>query len=325
MMTKREFTPLTETKFTRWERIQIRIALARKRLNIDWEIFAQDRLATFGLILILIFAMMAIAHPILMKTVWPRRIYDPFTGFDLDVMPHPTAPSATHILGTDSLGRDVLSTLLAATTPTFVIGLTAAFTTAVIATTFSMIAAHYRGKIDLVITNLADVVLLLPPPILMIIVGARFRDLGPIPLGLVYGITTGAGSATLVLRSQAMKVAAKPFMEASHIAGGEGGHIILKHFLPNMLPMAALQMMLAVTGAVVADGFISFFGLRRLTSNWGTLIYDAFLYANIGGSGPQWHVLVPTAMVFTLFALAFYLVSRGLHKVADPKIREDWR
>ncbi|HEY43103.1 MAG TPA: ABC transporter permease [Anaerolineae bacterium] len=323
-MTKPSIAPLTETRFSRWERIYIRIALARKRLRIDWEFFSQDRLAIFGLILILMFAIMAIAHPILMKTVWPRRIYDPFTGFDLDEMPHPTAPSAKHILGTDSLGRDVLSTLLAATTPTFTIGLTAALTTAVIATIFSMLAAFYRGKADLLITNLADVVLLLPPPILMIIVGARFRDLGPVPLGLVYGLTTGAGSATLVLRSQALKIAAKPFMEASHIAGGRGGHIILKHFLPNMLPMAALQMMLAVTGAVVADGFISFFGLRRLTSNWGTLIYDAFLYANIGGSGPQWHVLIPTAMAFTLFALAFYLVSRGLHKVADPKLREDW-
>ena len=217
MTTKREFTPLTEAKFTRWERIQIRFELARKRLNIDWEIFAQDRLAVFGLILIVIFALMAIAHPILMKTVWPRRIYDPFTGFDLDMMPHPTAPSATHLLGTDSLGRDVLSTLLAATTPTFVIGLTAAFTTAVIATFFSMIAAHYRGKIDLLITNLADVVLLLPPPIIMIIIGARFRDLGPVPLGLVYGITTGAGSATLVLRSQAMKVAFEGFLKKNYL------------------------------------------------------------------------------------------------------------
>ena len=128
----------------------------------------------------------------------------------------------------------------------------------------------------------------------------------------------------VVARSVAHALTSKRPRTRYLVGGAARIQAILKHFLPNMLPMAALQMMLAVTGAVVADGFISFFGLRRLTSNWGTLIYDAFLYANIGGSGPQWHVLIPTAMAFTLFALAFYLVSRGLHKVADPKIREDW-
>jgi peptide/nickel transport system permease protein len=147
--------------------------------------------------------------------------------------------------------------------------------------------------------------------------------MGPVPLGLIFGLITGAGGAAIVMRTAALKVAAKPFMEAAHVAGGSALHVMVKHFLPNMLPLAALQMMIAVSGAVVADGFISFFGLKRVTLNWGTLIYDAFLYSNIGGSGTQWHVLVPAAMAFTFFALAFYLVSRGLHKVADPQLRDE--
>lgn len=308
--------------FTPWRRFRIRAMLAGRRLADAWVVFRRDRLAVLGLVIIFLFALMAIAHPILMNTIWPRKLYDPLTGFDQDMMPHPSQPSSRHLLGTDVLGRDVLSMLLAATTPTFVVGLTAALTTAVLSLALSMAAAYFRGTVDTIITNLVDVVILLPAPILMIIVGARWRDLGPLPLGMIYGAITGSGSAAIVMRSQALKVANKPFMEAAHIAGGGAVHIIVKHFLPNMLPLAALQMMISVSGAVIADGFIAFFGLKRLTNNWGTLIYDAFLYSTLG-TGQQWHILIPTATAFSLFALSFYLVSRGLHRVADPRMRSE--
>jgi peptide/nickel transport system permease protein len=307
-------------------RARIRLKLAWQRFKMNWGVFAQSPLAILGVILIFIFAIMAIAHPILMKTVWPRGIYDPATGFDINVFPHPSPPGPGHIFGTDTLGRDVLSMLLAATTPTFAIGLTAAITTAVVGTFLSVVAAYFRGPVDTVITNLADVFLLFPAPVIMVIIGARFRDLGPVPLGLIYGIVTGAGGTAIVMRTHAIQVMSKPFMEAARIAGGNASHIITKHLLPAMLPLAALQMMVAVTGAVVADGFISFFGLTRSTSNWGTIIYEAFVYAaSVAHSGTSiWNMLVPAAACFSLFALGFYLVSRGLHRVASPTIREEY-
>jgi peptide/nickel transport system permease protein len=217
-----------------------------------------------------------------------------------------------------------ISMLLAATTPTFVLGLTAALTTALVGTVMAVVAAYFRGPLDTVITNLADTFLLLPAPVIMVIIGARFRTLGPVPLGMIYGFVIGAGPTALVLRSHALQVVSKPFMEAAHIAGGGAVHIITKHLLPAMMPLAALQMMIAVTGAVVADGFISFFGLTRTVSNWGTLIYDSFVYGqlNLTGTG-IWHMLVPAALCFSLFATGFYLVSRGLHRVASPTVRED--
>lgn len=307
-----------------------RIGLAWRRFKMDWAAFSQSRLAILGLALIAIFGLMAIAHPILLKTVWPRPVYDPVTGFDMMIFQHPSPPawveggSTAHLLGTDTLGRDVLSMLLAATTPTFVLGITAALMTAFVGTIMSMTAAYFRGPLDITITNIADVFLLLPAPVIMVIIGARFRDLGPVALGLIYGFVTGAGPTALVLRTHALQVVSKPFMEAAHVAGGGAAHIITKHLLPAMMPLAALQMMIAVTGAVVADGFISFFGLTRTVSNWGTLIYDSFVYGQINLSGTGiWHMLVPAALCFSFFAMGFYLVSRGLHRVASPVIRED--
>jgi peptide/nickel transport system permease protein len=308
---------------SRGQRLKIRTRLWWKRFRMDWAAFAESPLAILGLILIFTFALLAIAHPILMRTVWPARIYDPVTGYDMQVFEHPSLPGPGHLLGTDTLGRDVLSMLLAATTPTFILGLTAALTTAIIGTTLSVIAAYFRGAADLIITNLADVFLLFPAPVIMVIIGARFRDMGPVPLGLIYGLVTGAGATTIVLRAHALQVVSRPYMEAAEIAGGRGGHIIVKHLLPAMMPLAALQMMIAVTGAVVADGFISFFGLTRASSNWGTIIYDAFVYAQLGSAGRMWHMLLPAAVCFSLFALGFYLVSRGLHRVASPTIRQE--
>lgn len=317
-------------RHSRAQRLRIRTGLAWRRFKMDWAVFSESRLAIGGLVLIAVFGLMAIAHPIMLRTIWPRPVYDPVTGFDMMIFQHPTPPawaeggSTAHLLGTDTLGRDVLSMLLAATTPTFVLGLTAALTTAIVGTAMSMTAAYFRGRVDTIITNVADVFLLLPAPVIMVIIGARFRDLGPVALGLIYGFVTGAGPTTLVLRAHGLQVVSKPFMEAAQIAGGGAVHIITKHLLPAMMPLAALQMMIAVTGAVVADGFISFFGLTRTVSNWGTLIYDSFVYGQLNVSGTSiWHMLVPAALCFSLFAMGFYLVSRGLHRVASPTIREE--
>jgi peptide/nickel transport system permease protein len=156
----------------------------------------------------------------------------------------------------------------------------------------------------------------------MVIVGARFRDIGPAPLGLIYGVVAGLGVTTVVMRTYALKVNALPFIQASRLAGGGSLYVIFRHVMPHLLPLAALQMMIAVTGAVVADGFISFLGLTRRIINWGSIIYNALTYStSLSSADPQWHVLVPPSLALSLFALAFYLLSRGLHRVADPRMR----
>lgn len=313
---------ITDLGFSSTQRLKFRAHIFWRRFKMNWNIFAQSRLAILGLILVFIFGLLTIAYPILRNTVWASSVYDPITGFDMEVFPHPVPPGSRHLLGTDTLGRDVLSRLLAATPHTFVIGLTAAVATAIVGTMLSMAAAYFQGNVDTAITNLADIFLMLPAPVMMVIIGTRFREISPFVLGLFYGVLSGAGGTTLVMRAQAILIVSKPFMEAAKIAGGGGRHIILKHLLPSLLPLAALQMMVAVTGAVVADGFISFFGIIRMSSNWGTIIYDAFIYAGISGSsGNTWYSLVPAAMCFSLFALGFYLISRGLHRVASPEIR----
>lgn len=303
-----------------WQRISIRSRLILRRIKGAWEVFARNRLALLGVVIIGVFALMAVSQPILIRTVWPSGVYDPVTGFDFKTM-HPSLPSSRHLLGTDSLGRDVLSRLLAATTPTFVLGLTAALITAIIGAAMGAVSAYYGGMVDAVLTHISDAFLLLPAPIFMVIVGVAFKEFGPVRLGAIYGLIAGLGGAAVVLRSYAQTVVAKPYVDAARIAGGGSGHIIVRHLLPPMIPLTSTIMMLSVTGAVVADAFVSFFGFTRLYLNWGTIIYTSQAYMGTLGGGIEWHVMLPPSIALSLFSAAFYLIARGLHEVADPKLR----
>jgi ABC-type dipeptide/oligopeptide/nickel transport system permease component len=294
-----------------------------RQLSAAWEAFVQTRLAVVGLVLVAVFGIMALTSPVLRATVWRKGMYDPTVGHDVTLL-HPSPPSTTHLLGTDALGRDVLSMLLAATGSEFALGLTAAVTAAVVGVTIGGISAYCYGRfIDGALSFLADGFLLLPAPLFMVIVGARYSvDIGPVQFGLIYGVLSGVSGATIVIRSQALKLMASPFIEACRVAGGGARHIIFHHLVPHLLPMAALYMMLTVTGAVVADGFVAYFGLTRTYLNWGSMIYSAITFYWLrGDSVMPWHALIPPAVALSLFAASFYLISRGLHTVAEPRLR----
>jgi peptide/nickel transport system permease protein len=327
--------PLATYRLSWWERMRQRVVVSRRRFVGSWELFRQDRLAVLGMALILVFGLMTVVYPLLRATAWSGTVYDPKIGFDFTVAPHPSPPSwlpqpnnpmhtpnFSHLLGTDTLGHDVLSMLLAGTRPAFSIGLTAALATALVSTALGAIAAYWGGIIDAACMQIADVFLLLPAPLFMVIFGVVFKGLGSVGYGLIYGLVAGLGGAAIVMRSYALSLRNKPFIQASQIAGGGTGHIILRHMVPHMLPLAALYMMISVVGAVVADGFISFFGFSRSYINWGSIIYSAFTNQDAVNSAVTWNVLVPASLALSLFAAAFYLVARGLHRIADPRLRD---
>jgi peptide/nickel transport system permease protein len=346
-----------------------RMVATARRFREAWDIFAQNRIAVIGCILLVVFAMLPVLHARLRATVWNSGEYDPIFGFEQDSMPNPAPPSwipvdwlepddvhrfdlnrpsFEHLLGTDTLGRDVLSVLMASTTTTFIVGLTAAVTTAVIGIAIGALSAYYRGLVDGFFSHVSDAFLLLPPPIFMIAAGVFLQTqrttilemvyqgltgngvsdaakhfLQPFEFGLIFGIIAGAGGAAIVLRSHALKVMNMSFIEASRVSGASGRHIILRHLVPQMLPLAAIYMMVIVTGAVVADGFLAFFGLNPNPLNWGTMIYNAFTYFILNFVTP-WSALMAPAVTISLFTASFYMVSRGLHQVIEPRLREDY-
>jgi len=216
----------------------------------------------------------------------------------------------------------VLSMLLASTGSTWLLAMTAAGTTAAVAMIIGAVGGYYRGWVDFSLSHVSDAFLLLPAPIFVLILGTgNLIDLGSVKFGLIYGAITGLGAGAIVLRSQAIKVMAQPFVDATRVAGGRGRHIIIHHLLPHLFPLAALYMMLAVVGAVVADGFAAFLGQTRSLVNWGTMVYFGITFGANFGSQIPWNALIVPAVALSLFSAAFYLVSVGLREVADPRFK----
>ncbi len=305
-----------------------RLALARLRLGLrsfkdGWAIFLESRIGALSLATIIIFLLMALAHPILMATVWDAGTYDPVTGYAFDQVEQPAPPSWRHPLGTDPLGRDVLSQLLASTRSEFILGLTAALVTVTIATTVGAVAAYYGGLVDAFFMRLADLIIALPGISLLIVLSALFR-LNFFHLALIIGLLGGFGGTAIILKSQALSIKVKPYIEAARVAGGGHFHIILVHIVPNLLPLSLLYMMFTVTGAIFAEAILSFLGLLDVRMSWGIMIHTANTGGYLLGGVRYWWLIVPAGASITLLCSAFYLGGRALDEVVNPRLRRQY-
>ena len=284
--------------------------------------FFSNRLAVVGVTIIAFYGLVAIAYPTLIAPRIPSGIYDPVSGIDRDMV-HPSLPGPGHLLGTDSLGRDVLVQLLAGALPTWILAVTAALVTAVVATMVGAVSAAFRGPIDAVLARVSDAFLLLPAPIFMLLIGSgeQSQRIGPWTFGLIYGIITGVGAGAIVLRAQALKVMAAPFIDAAIVAGVSRWRLVARHVLPHLYPLAALYMMLAVVGAVVADAFATWLGQTGTRVNWGTVVYYGITFPNPLTGKIAWNVVIAPSITLSIFAAGFYLISVGLREVAEPRYR----
>lgn len=301
-----------------------RLALMRKSFANSWALFTENKIGVMGLIGIAIFGFLALIHPILMATVWNDaegncRIYDPLSGCDESIDIHPSPPTSRHLLGTGPLGRDVLSQLMYSTRWEFALGVVSAVVTVVIATTVGAIAAYYGGAIDTVLMRFADLIIMIPFLAILIVLSG-LMEVGIVTLALVIGLLGGFGGTTIVIKSQALTIKVKPFIEAARVAGGSDFHIIFRHMIPNLLPISLLYMMFTVTGAIFAESVLSFFGLTTIQMSWGIMI-------NITQSQgyllrfDTWWLLFPASLAITTLCACFYMVGRALDEVVNPRLR----
>jgi len=339
---------------------RIRLRLLWRNFKKNWSLFAENKIGLVGLFIIVVFALMAIAHPILMATVWGgdnKEIYDPVIGYDAVVIEYlvveevndplteielidarftninakvgdtisqpqqPARPSASHLLGTDPLGRDVLSQLMFSTRAAFFLGMVAALVTVFIATTVGSMAAFFRGFVDSFLMRIADLILLMPLIPILIVIGG-FWTIELWQLGVIIGILNGFGGVAIVLRSQALAVSVKPFVDAARVAGGSRWHLIFRHVIPNVLPLSFLYMMFGVTEAISLEAVLSFFGLLNVEMSWGLMISIAQAEGYLLRGLDVWWLLFPAGMAVSVLAAAFFLVGRAMDEVVNPRLRK---
>jgi len=300
---------------------RVRLRLAWKSFKANWKLFVHNPIGVIGLVIILIFALMALSHPILMKYVWEPRVYDPVIGYDMEIFVHPSPPSAQHLLGTDPLGRDIFSQLLYGTRFSFILGISSALISVIINTTIGAVSAYYGGVVDMIFMRLADVVTMLPFIAILVVLSALWEFTG-FTLALVYGLLVGFGGNSIVIKSQALSIKVKPYIESARASGGGDWHIIVTHMLPNLLPLSFLFMMFTVTNAVFAEAALSFFGLLNIRMSWGIMINTAQAAGYLLAGSEYLYLLLPAGLAITLLCSAFYMVGRALDEIVNPRLRE---
>jgi peptide/nickel transport system permease protein len=241
-------------------------------------------------------------------------------GVPLQPAPPSISGENWHLLGTDVRGRDILSQLLFSTRAAFFLGAVAAITTVLIATTIGAIAAYFGGWIDGGLMRFADLVLLMPLLPVLILLSA-LMDITMVTLGIMIGVLSGFGGVAIVLKSQALSVKVKSYIDAAKVAGGSDWHVIFRHIVPNVLPLSFLFMMFGVTEAIAIESTLSFFGLLNVDMTWGLMIESARTNGYLLSGTSYWWLLFPAGLAVSFLCFAFFLVGRGMDEVINPRLR----
>jgi peptide/nickel transport system permease protein len=280
------------------------------RVEGPWDealrMFVRNRSAVFGVVLLAIVLLVAIAGP------W---IY-PADPFEIRFAPMTPPFSEDAWLGTDYLGRDVATTLIYGGRATLLVGAVAALLSVLIGITLGAFAGYYGGRVDASLMRVTEFFQVLPALLFAMVVVTLF---GPTLLTetLAIGIVSWTGTARLT-RAEFLKVRGLEYVRAERAIGARDARIIWKVILPNALPPLIVSATLAVGASILFEAGLSFLGLGDPNQmSWGLMIGSSRAYVLTS----WWAVAFPGAAIFVT-VLAVSLIGDGLNDALNPKLRE---
>ena len=290
---------------------QLSWARRRRALAAFWREYRKDRSGVAGLIFLTVLVILALAAPLLANS---RGL-----SAALSTNPANAGPGWHYPLGTDADGRSVLTELIWGARISLLIGFTATLLCIVIGAVVGIVAGHYGKVTDNLLMRVTDWFLVVPFLPLAIVLA---KTLGP-SLGViifVIGITSWPGTARII-RAQAMAVETRPYLERSRALGAGHTHQMIRHVLPNVMPLLLANTILTVAGTILAETTLSFLGLGDpLRPSWGEMLNQAF-FTGGGSAGNQIWLIAP-GIAIILVVLSFTMVGHALESALDPKLRE---
>jgi len=240
----------------------------------------------------------------------------PFGPYEQNLHNTLAAPCSTHLLGTDALGRDLLSRIIFGMRVAFSAGISTVLVSAFIGTIIGLIAGYSKGIVQTVIMRLTDALMSFPPIILALLIASILR-MGVPGVVLAIAITLFPGYIRLIC-GQVMSVKQNDYVVAAKVAGTKTTHILLRHVLPNCMSPLIVQMTMMMGVAIMAEAGLSFLGIGILppTPAWGSLTFDGYRFLM---SRPLLSIAPGLAIMILVFS--FNMIGDGLRDALDPKMR----
>jgi len=279
----------------KYENIEAEIADSDSTWDKIKNMIKHNKLASISLVVILIFSFCAIFAPFVAPHDPTLQNYDNVRA----------VPSSDHLLGTDELGRDVLSRIIYGARISLVIGLVPTTISMVIGTVLGLMAGFLGKKVDFVIMRLADIMLAFPSLLLAMVV---MYTLGAslINIFIALSVVSWAGTARVV-RSQTLSLKEKEFVEAAKSIGVKKSVIMFRHILPNCLPSLIVLFTMNIPGSILSESSLSFLGIgaRPPLTSWGLMVVN----------GKQWlfsepWIAIAPGVAILIIVLAFNFFRR---------------
>lgn len=273
-----------------------------------WRRLRQNKLAMFGLGVIVLFSILSFLAPVLA----------PFPYDEQNLALGPTPPSWTHWFGTDTLGRDLFTRSLYGGRISLTVGLLATLVSLTIGVSYGAIAGYVGGRVDMIMTRFIDALYAVPFTIFVIILMAVFGRnfiLIFVAIGAVEWLTMAR-----IVRGQVKSLSESEFVMAAIALGLRKRRIIFRHIVPNVLGVIVVYATLTVPKVILLEAFLSFLGLGAPPpmSSWGTLIGNG---AEVMEEYP-WLLFFP-GLIFSLTLFSLNFLGDGLRDALDPKMAKD--
>jgi len=275
-------------------------------LKQTWDGLKKNKLAMFGMFLIIILCVMAIFADFIA----------PYGVDDQDLLRKFSPPSAENLFGTDEFGRDIFSRIVYGSRYSLMIGAVAASLSAAIGMLIGSVAGFYGNRVDNVLMRIIDIMMAIPSTLLGISIVAA---LGNGIRNVIIAVAIGAvPSYARIVRASILSVKEQEYIEAARSIGASDARIILMHIIPNCLAPIIVQITMSVAKAILEASALSFIGLgvQPPSAEWGAMLSAGRAYIR-----KAWWIVTFPGLAIAMIIFGLNLFGDGLRDALDPRLK----
>lgn len=270
-----------------------------------WDRYKRNRLGAFGLIVLISIFLTAIFAPFIA----------PHSPWALNVGPRLKPPAVDYPMGTDDLGRDILSQVIWGCRISLFVGFVASLLTTLIGIIAGALAGYYGGYIDIILMRITDVIIVLPTFVLALMMVSLYGNSFYVIVVVI--ATTGWTSTARLVRAEYLTHKERAYVESARSIGITDINIILGEILPNAMPPIIVNASIGVSRAILLEAGLSFLGAGDPSViSWGYMLSNAFKFIHIS----WWMITVPGFALF-LTALSLNLIGDALNDALNPRLK----